>query len=53
MKTSEPNDLQSVGVQERVSLYNQLKEQLLAEVERYRKQGNDNLADVISRSLDE
>ena len=53
MKTFEPDDLQSAGVQERVSLYNQLREQLLAEVERYREQGKDNLADAISRSLDD
>jgi hypothetical protein len=40
-------------VQERTDLYRQLKAQLRVEVERYREEGKDSLADVISKSLDE
>lgn len=46
-------DLQAQGVRERTDLYMQLREQLLDEVERYRKEGKKGLAEIISRSLDE
>jgi hypothetical protein len=46
-------DLQTKAVRERADMYKQLKEQLLVEVEKYREQGKDNLADIISKSLDE
>jgi hypothetical protein len=51
--TFDPADLQTKAVRERTDLYRQLKEQLMFEVERYREQGKDNLADIISKSLDE
>jgi hypothetical protein len=38
---------------ERVDLYRQLREQLVGEVERYRREGNDRLAKLISDSLAE
>ena len=51
--TSIDSDLQTKAIRERADLYKQLKEQLLVEAEKYREQGKDNLADIISKSLDE
>ena len=51
--TVDSADLQIKAVRERTDLYRQLKEQLLVEVVKYREQGKDNLADIISKSLDE
>ena len=53
MTSLEPSDLQTKAVLERADMYRQLKEQLLVEVEKYREQGKDDLADIISKSLDE
>lgn len=53
MTSLESTDLQSKAVRERADLYKQLKEQLLAEVARYRQQGKDGLADIISASLND
>ena len=53
MTSSESVDLESNAVRERTDLYRQLREQLMAEAERYREQGKDNLADIISDSLAE
>ena len=47
------SNMQARAVQERADMYRQLREQLLVEVEKYREQGKDNLADIISKSLDE
>ena len=46
-------ELQIRAVKERTDLYKQLKEQLMLEVRRYREQGKDNLADIITKSLAE
>ena len=51
--TFDSADLQIMAVRERTDLYRQLKEQLMVEVEKYREQGKDSLADIISKSLDE
>lgn len=53
MTSLDSSDLQTKAIQERADMYKQLKEQLLVEVEKYREQGKDNLADIISKSLDE
>ena len=53
MASLDSADLQTKAVLERADMYKQLKEQLLVEVEKYREQGKDNLADIISKSLDE
>ena len=53
MASLDSADLQTNAVRERADMYKQLKEQLLVEVEKYRKQGKDSLADIISKSLDE
>ncbi|HJS82076.1 MAG TPA: hypothetical protein VJ742_04490 [Nitrososphaera sp.] len=51
--TFDSADLQTRAVRERTDLYRQLKEQLMVEVVKYREEGKDNLADIISKSLDE
>jgi hypothetical protein len=53
MTSLDSSELQMKAVRERAELYRQLKEQLMAEVEKYREQGKNNLADVISKSLAE
>ena len=53
MASLDSADLQTKAIQGRADMYKQLKEQLLVEVEKYREQGKDNLADIISKSLDE
>ena len=53
MASLDSADLQVKAVRERTDLYKQLRDQLMAEVEKYREQGKDNLAEVISRSLSE
>lgn len=53
MASSEAEEVQTRTVREQVSLYMQLKEQLLNEVDRYRSEGKDKLANIISESLSE
>ena len=50
---SEAEDSRAKGVKERVDLYRQLRDQLTGEVERYRREGNDRLAKIISDSMAE
>jgi gas vesicle protein len=50
---AEVEELRERAIKERVDLYRQLKEQLVQEVERYRSEGNDRLAKIISESLRE
>ena len=51
--SSEVEEIQTRTVREQVDLYMQLKEQLLNEVNRYRSEGKDKLANIISESLRE
>ena len=51
--SEEVEELRERTVREQLDLYRQLKEQLTGEVERYRKEGNDRLASIISESLKE
>ena len=51
--TSLDSELQAKAVRERADLYKQLREQLLVEVEKYRAEGKDELAEIISKSLAE
>ncbi|MGI0021211.1 MAG: hypothetical protein ACREAY_12155 [Nitrososphaera sp.] len=51
--SEEVEEIREKTVREQVELYRQLKEQLVHEVEKYRSQGNDRLADIISESLRE
>ena len=53
MSSVDSAELQVKAVRERTDLYKQLKAQLLVEVKKYREQGKDNLADIISRSMAE
>jgi len=49
----EVEELRTRAVREQVDLYRQLREQLISEVERYRREGNHKLASIISESLRE
>ena len=51
--SSEVEELREKTVRVQVDLYRQLKEQLVLYVERYRREGNDRLADIISELLKE
>jgi gas vesicle protein len=51
--SSEVEELRTRAVKEQVDLYRQLREQLMNEVERYQREGNDKLARIISESLRE
>ncbi len=51
--SSEVEELRTRAVREQVDLYRQLKEQLINEVERYKREGNHKLASIISESLKE
>jgi uncharacterized coiled-coil DUF342 family protein len=51
MASVDSAELQVKAVRERADLYKQLREQLLIEVRKYREQGKDNLAEIISKSL--
>lgn len=53
MTSPEVEKLMEENVRGQVDLYRQLREQLVHEVERYRSQGRDRLADIISESLRE
>jgi hypothetical protein len=49
----EVEELREKTVREQVDLYRQLREQLIREVEKYRTEGNQRLASIISESLKE
>ena len=51
--SSDAEEVQKRAVNEQLDLYKQLREQLLHEVERYRSEGKDKLANIISQSLSE
>jgi hypothetical protein len=51
--SSEAEEFRMRAVREQVDLYRQLRDQLQSEVKRYRREGKENLADIISRSLAE
>lgn len=51
--SEEVEELREKTVTEQIDLYRQLKEQLAHDVERYRREGNNRLADIISESLRE
>jgi hypothetical protein len=51
--SSDAEEVQKRAVNEQLDLYKQLREQLIHEVERYRSEGNDKLANIISQSLSE
>jgi hypothetical protein len=53
MTSPEIERLMEENVRGQVDLYRQLKEHLVHEVERYRSQGNDRLANIILESLKE
>jgi hypothetical protein len=46
-------ELRTRAVREQVELYKQLREQLLNEIERYHREGNQKLANIISESIRE
>jgi hypothetical protein len=50
---AEVEELQERNVRVQIDLYRQLREQLVNEVERYCREGNDRLASIISESLKE
>jgi hypothetical protein len=49
----EVEEFREKTVREQIDLYRQLREQLIHEVEKYRSEGNDRLASIISESLKE
>ena len=49
----EVEELRTRAVREQVDLYRQLREQLINQVERYQREGNYKLANIISESLRE
>jgi hypothetical protein len=51
--SSEVEELRTRAVREQVDLYRQFREQLINQVERYQKEGNHKLANIISESLRE
>ncbi|HEV8405913.1 MAG TPA: hypothetical protein VGQ13_08405 [Nitrososphaera sp.] len=51
--SEEVEELREKTVRERIDLYKQLRKQLVREVARYRTEGNDRLASIISESLEE
>ena len=51
--SEEIEEIREKTVREQVNLYRQLKEQLIHEIERYRSEGNERLASIISESLKE
>lgn len=44
-------DLKIRTIYNKINLYEQLKEQLMHDMERYRKKGRDELAGIISKSI--
>jgi predicted DNA-binding antitoxin AbrB/MazE fold protein len=51
MSSSEITDLEKEGLQVRIKLYKQIKDQLLAELDLYHKQKKEELAKIISDSI--
>ena len=49
--SEEVEELREKTVREQVDLYRQLKEQLTRNAEKYRREGRDRLAGIISESL--
>jgi hypothetical protein len=57
MSSSSPSkeimDVQIRAIENKISLYHQLKDQLYADIERYRQQGKEELVRILSASLEE
>jgi hypothetical protein len=51
--SSEVEELRTRAVREQVELYRQLRQQLTNKVEKYNREGNHKLANIISESLRE
>lgn len=49
--SEEVEELREKTVREQINLYRQLKEQLVRDAEKYRREGRDRLAGIISESL--
>ena len=49
--SEEVEEIREKTVREQVDLYKQLREQLVREIKRYRMEGNERLANIISESL--
>jgi hypothetical protein len=49
--SSEITHIKKEGLQVRIKLYKQIKDQLLAELDLYRKQNKEDLAKIISDSM--
>lgn len=49
--SEEVEEIREKTVREQVDVYRQLKEQLARDVEKYRREGKDRLASIISESL--
>ena len=49
--SEEVEEIREKTVREQVDIYRQLKEQLVRESEKYRREGRDRLAGIISESL--
>jgi hypothetical protein len=49
--SSEITDIEKEVLQARIKLYKQIKDQLLAELDRYRKQKKEEFAKIISDSM--
>jgi hypothetical protein len=57
MSSSSPSkeimDVQIRAIENKINLYHQLKDQLYADIERYRQQGKEELVRILSASLEE
>lgn len=51
MSSKEVIDLEIRTIHNKIDLYEQLKKQLMQDVERYKKEGRDELAGIISKSI--
>ena len=51
MSSSDIAGIEREGLQVRIKIYKQMKDQLVAELDLYRKQKKDELAKIISESL--
>ena len=51
LSSAEITDIEKEGLQARIKLYKQIKDQLLAELDLYRKQKKEELAKIISDSM--
>ncbi|MDQ4013237.1 MAG: hypothetical protein M3114_04625 [Thermoproteota archaeon] len=56
MSSSSPSkeimDVQIRAIENKINLYHQLKDQLYADIERYRQQGKEELVRILSASLE-